>query len=40
MGEMVLADMDLLDRGLPPMLCKRAERETVARMRSRPVTAN
>lgn len=40
MGEMVLAGMDLLDRGLPPMLCKRAERETVARMRSRPVTAN
>ena len=40
MGDMVLDDMDLMDRGLPPMLCKRAERETVARMRSRPVTTN
>ncbi len=40
MGEMVLADMDLLDRGLPPNLCKRAERETVARMRSKPVAVN
>lgn len=40
MGEMVLQDMDLLDRGLPPNLCKRAERETVARMRSRPVAVN
>lgn len=40
MGEMVLADLDLLDRGLPPNLCKRAERETVARMRSRPVSRN
>jgi hypothetical protein len=37
MGDMVLEDMRLLDRGLPPMLCKRAERETVSRMRSRPV---
>lgn len=40
MGEMVLADMELMDRGLPPVLCRRAERETVARLRSRPVTAN
>ena len=40
MGEMVLADLDLIDRGLPPNLCKRAERETVARFRSRPVTVN
>lgn len=37
MGEMVLEDMDLMDRDLPPMRCKRAERETVARMRSKPV---
>ncbi len=37
MGDMVLADMDLIDRGLPPQLCKRAERETVMRMRSKPV---
>lgn len=40
MGDMVLEDMDLMDRGLPPMRCKRAERETVSRMRSRPVTVN
>jgi len=40
MGEMVLEDMDLLDKGLPPMRCKRAERETVLRMRSKPVEVN
>ncbi|AUX74857.1 hydroxyacid dehydrogenase [Sinorhizobium fredii] len=40
MGEMVLEDMDLMDRNLPPMRCKRAERETVVRMRSRPVSVN
>ncbi|GGH38186.1 Phosphoglycerate dehydrogenase [Cribrihabitans marinus] len=37
MGDMVMEDMDLLDRGLPPMRCKRAERETVDKMRSKPV---
>ncbi|WP_210526986.1 hydroxyacid dehydrogenase [Rubellimicrobium arenae] len=40
MGEMVMEDLDLLDRGLPPQVCKRAERETVARFRSRPVAVN
>lgn len=40
MGDMLLEDMALLDRGLPPQLCKRAERETVNRMRSKPVTKN
>ncbi len=40
MGDMVLDDMALMDRGLPPVRCKRAERETVARMRSKPVTHN
>ena len=40
MGEMVLEDMALMDRGLPPMRCKRAERETVSRMRSKPVSVN
>ncbi|MEO9576625.1 MAG: hydroxyacid dehydrogenase [Roseobacter sp.] len=40
MGDMVLEDLDLMDRGLPPMRCKRAERETVSRMRSRPVDKN
>ena len=38
MGDMVLEDLALLDRGLPPLRCKRAERETVSRMRSRPVS--
>lgn len=40
MGDMVLEDMDLMDRDLPPMRCKRAERETARRMRSRPVEVN
>lgn len=40
MGDMVLEDMALMDRGLPPMRCKRAERETVSRMRSKPVDRN
>jgi len=40
MGDMVLEDMELMDRGLPPTVCKRAERETVSRMRSRPVSTN
>ena len=40
MGDMVLEDMALMDRGLPPMRCKRAERETVSRMRSKPVDKN
>ncbi len=40
MGDIVLEDLDLMDRGLPPMRCKRAERETVSRMRSKPVSRN
>lgn len=40
MGEMVLEDLALLDQNLPPQVCKRAERETVSRMRSRPVAVN
>lgn len=40
MGDMVLEDMALMDQGLPPMRCKRAERETVSRMRSKPVEQN
>lgn len=40
MGDMVLEDMALMDRGLPPVRCKRAERETASRMRSRPVERN
>lgn len=40
MGDMVLEDMDLIDRGLPPVVGKRAERETVSRMRSKPIEKN
>jgi phosphoglycerate dehydrogenase-like enzyme len=36
-GELVLADLALILQGLPPVLCKRAEPETVARLRSMPV---
>lgn len=39
-GRLVLADTELLLRGLPPQICKRAERETVAKMRSKPVAAS
>jgi phosphoglycerate dehydrogenase-like enzyme len=39
-GRLVLADAELILRGLPPQICKRAERETVARMRSRPVAVS
>ena len=40
MGDMVLEDMALMDQNLPPLKCKRAERETVSRLRSKPVTRN
>ena len=40
MGDMVLEDMALMDKDLPPMRCKRAERETARRMRSKPVDKN
>ena len=40
MGKMVLDDMGLMARGLPPVSCRRAERETVRRMRSKPVSRN
>jgi phosphoglycerate dehydrogenase-like enzyme len=36
-GRLAVADLELIARGLPPQLCKRAERETAGRMRSRPV---
>jgi phosphoglycerate dehydrogenase-like enzyme len=36
-GTRVLEDMDLIARGLAPVACRRAERETVARFRSQPV---
>lgn len=40
MGDYVLEDLRLLDQGLPPLRCKRAERETVERLQSRPVDVN
>jgi phosphoglycerate dehydrogenase-like enzyme len=40
MGKMVLDDMALMTRGLPPVMCRRAERETVSLMRSKPVGRN
>jgi hypothetical protein len=36
-GEMVLDDLDLAARGLPPVRNQLASRELVARYRSRPV---
>jgi phosphoglycerate dehydrogenase-like enzyme len=36
-GRLAVADLELIMRGLPPVVCKRAEAETVGRMRSRPV---
>jgi phosphoglycerate dehydrogenase-like enzyme len=37
-GTRVLEDIELIGRGLAPVSCRRAERETVARLRSMPVT--
>lgn len=39
-GERVLEDMGLITRGLAPVACRRAERETVARLRSMPVQSS
>jgi phosphoglycerate dehydrogenase-like enzyme len=36
-GRLVVADLELVLQGLPPQACKRAERETAGRLRSRPV---
>src|SRR6516225_4390135 len=36
-GRMVLADAELLVRGLPPITCRAAQPETVSRLRSKPV---
>ena len=36
-GRLAVGDLELVHRGLPPQLCKRAERETAGRLRSRPV---
>ena len=40
MGEIVVADIKLINKNLPPRLCKRAEKETVNQLRSKPVDIN
>ena len=37
-GKRVVADAELIVRGLPPMMCKQAQPETVALFRSKPVS--
>jgi phosphoglycerate dehydrogenase-like enzyme len=37
-GRLAVADLELVLRGLPPVACKRADPETAARIRSRPVS--
>ncbi|MEM0947113.1 MAG: NAD(P)-dependent oxidoreductase, partial [Pseudomonadota bacterium] len=39
-GDHVLEDLSLIERGLPPVTCRRAERETVGRLRSKPIKAS
>jgi phosphoglycerate dehydrogenase-like enzyme len=36
-GRQAVADIELILKGLPPMACRRAQRETVGRARSKPV---
>ena len=40
MGNIVYEDMLLIQQNLPPKLCKRAEKETVGLLRSKPVDHN
>ena len=40
MGDIVYEDMMLINKNLPPRLCKRAERETVGLLRSKPISIN
>ena len=37
-GAQMVADAELILKGLPPVVCRKALRETVARMRSKPVS--
>jgi len=39
-GRQTVADADLILRGLPPLSCRRAQRETVALSRSKPIERN
>ena len=36
-GALMLEDLGQIAKGLPPVACRRAERETIARMRSKPI---
>ena len=36
-GRQTVADAELIMRGLPPLSCRRAQRETVSRSRSKPI---
>ena len=36
-GRQTVADAELILRGLPPLSCRRAQRETVGRFRSKPI---
>jgi len=38
MGNYVLEDLELLDNGLPPQNCRKAEHETVSKLRSKPIS--
>ena len=40
MGDIVLEDLKLINSGLPPRLCKKAIKETVRHLRSKPVDIN
>ena len=40
MGEIVFEDLKLMNKGLPPKLCRKAELETVRKLRSKPVKIN
>ncbi len=37
-GDQMLADAELVLKGLPPVVCRKAQRETVAKFRSKPVS--
>lgn len=39
-GAHVLEDLSLIARGLPPVTCRRAERETVMKLRSKPIESS
>ncbi|MDX0494878.1 hydroxyacid dehydrogenase [Sinorhizobium medicae] len=40
LGSMAVADAELIMRGLPPQLCRRADPATVRRLKSKPVTVS